>query len=337
MENEAGISPAPITDTRIKFALKAFENALGERSISAMPVVVEYIARIVRVDVRKKGEERIFRITRARADNQPDEEWNDVPRDAYALRDEFLKINSPGEALEFLAATGDFSPLHYEIGWSEFQLWQRFAYLVQEHEQLAVMMQSKEWTGELGEVLKALTGIYPSSFFNLPREPETSLEKRWREDPKFFAAIKEGERFDDQIKKELCSWFRKPSNKATSIEWIPEDDAITEDLLQKLQRGGSMMEFLLPRAKLRPVFLIQARYTLQAIAAAIYGDRANGVEYRQCCGCFSLFKLGSHKDKRYCDRARCKNRAHQKNRRANAKKQSDESTKADVTRKERAK
>jgi hypothetical protein len=36
--------------------------------------------------------------------------------------------------------------------------------------------------------------------------------------------------------------------------------------------------------------------------------------------CKALFKLGAHKEKKYCDRELCKNRAHQRNWRANARK-----------------
>jgi hypothetical protein len=37
-----------------------------------------------------------------------------------------------------------------------------------------------------------------------------------------------------------------------------------------------MIEYLVPREKLRPVLLIRPTFTLQAIAAAVFADRANG-------------------------------------------------------------
>jgi hypothetical protein len=77
-----------------------------------------------------------------------------------------------------------------------------------------------------------------------------------------------------------------------------------------------MIEYLVPRDRLRPVLLIRPEYTLEAIAAAIFADRANGVEYRTCKHCTELFRVGSHKDKMYCNTERCKNTAHQQRKRA---------------------
>jgi hypothetical protein len=307
---------------RIKNALDAFQNAPAERNISAMEVVVWYAARVGHVVHSRRGEEHVFRITREFTDDRIGEEWEDRPLNAYAVRDEFLGVTEWSEALEFLGSTGIFSPLEDSITWSEFQRWQRFARLVQEHDGLAATMQSDKWGGENGEVLKALTGIYPTSFFDAPAPPKSEMERKWRADPQIARMVRQGQAHQERRLRELCGWFREPPASAISIQWVPKSPEDKQRVRRKLHQGGAMLEFLLPQSALQPVLLIRPQTTLQAIAAAIYGNRIEGVEYRVCKMCNALFKLGSHREKKYCDRERCKNRAHQKNRRANAREKS---------------
>lgn len=311
------------TDTPLTLATKAIEalgSAPAERAISAMEVVIWYVAIVGRVEHYKRSEEHVFRITREFADGRRGEEWEEKPLNAYAVRDQFLAVREWSEALEFLGGTGIFSPLSDSITWSEFQRWQRFAHLVQEHDSLAATMRSDKWDGENGEVLKALTGIYQTSFFDIPQRPETELEAQWRKDPEIRRMIEEGEAHQGQSLRRLCAWFREPEAAATSIQWVPKPEVDKKALWRKLQAGGAMIDFLLPQNELQPVLLIRPKTTLQAIASAIYGDRIHGIEYRACEMCKALFKVGAHRERKYCDRARCKNRAHQKNRRANLKK-----------------
>jgi len=318
------------TDTPLtlaKKAVEALESAPAERAISAMEVVIWYVAIVGRVEHYKRGEEHVFRITREFADGRRGEEWEEKPLNVYAVRDHFLAVKEWSEALEFLGRTGVFSPLSDSITWSEFQKWQRLAYLVQEHDGLTAAMQGHQWGGEYGEVLKALTGLYQSSFFALPGEQGSEEERQWIErqkrlHPELGPLIEDGERFLERKRRELFTWFREPPGAACSVQWVPTDDADKKAVWRKLQAGGAMIEFLLPQSALKPVMLIRPSCTLQAIAAAIYGDRIHGMEYRACEMCKALFKVGAHKEKKYCDRETCKNRAHQKNRRANAKRKS---------------
>jgi hypothetical protein len=300
----------------MKEAMVAFERASSERAVSAMPVAVHYVARIGRVELAKCRDDYEFRITRTFEDGRKGEQWSDQSLNVFTVRDEFLKVKTPGEALDFLTATGEFYPLNDTIRWSEFKLWQRFTHLVQEHNELASAMKCGDRSGEHTEALKALTGIYPSRFFELPHNAESDLDKQWRNDPEIGEMIREGEALEVKCRRDLCAWFHNPAGEACSIEWIPKEGEINEDLTRKLQSGRAMIEFLLPREELRPVLVIRTRYTLQAIAAAIYADRIQGVEYRTCSVCNALFKVGAHKNKKYCDRERCKNTAHQRRRRA---------------------
>lgn len=317
-ENDKGESSEERT-TLLRNAIDAFQNAPSPHTISAMEVVIWYVAISGRVEHYKRGEEHVFRIRRALTDDGISENLEGKPLNAYAVRDEFLKVKAWSEALEFLGSTGAFLPLGDTLTWSEFQRWQRIAYLVQEHTELAKAMQRGDRSGELSEVLKAITGIYPSSFFDFPREPESALEAKWRADPKTRSMIEKGEALYEQKRHASWNWFREPPAQACSIQWVPKRKEDEQAVWNNLQRGGAMIEYLLPQEALQPVLLIRPGTTIQAIAAAIYGDRIHGVEYRVCKVCKSLFKLGAHKDRKYCDRERCKNTAHQRNRRANAK------------------
>jgi hypothetical protein len=140
---------------------------------------------------------------------------------------------------------------------------------------------------------------------------------RAMQNPEVANAVREGARLMKQQRRELETWFRQPPGNAWSIQWIPKSEQDEEAVIRKLRAGGAMIEFLLPRAALRPLLLIRPRFTLEAIAAAIFADNSNGVEYRACDACSALFKIGAHKDKKYCDEKRCKNTAHQRRMRAN--------------------
>jgi hypothetical protein len=325
------------TLTCLRNAINAFQNVPTEHAISAMAVVVWYVGIQRRFEHFKRGEEHFFRITHRLADGSRGEDMEGRVLNAYAVRDEFLKVKEWSGALEFLGSTGIFSPLGDTLTWSEFQRWQRFVYLVQEHNELATAMQSGWRAGEHSEILKALTGNYPSSFFDFPPMPESELEARWRAEPEMGPMIQEAESHLERKRRELWAWFREPPGAACSIEWVPHRVEDKQAIWHKLQAGGAMIEFLLPQSTLQPVLLIRPSNTLEAIAAVIYGDRIHGVEYRACEVCKNLFKLRAHKDKKYCDRESCKNTAHQRRRRAVAKARKIGSTEIRKTRKGRQK
>jgi hypothetical protein len=149
--------------------------------------------------------------------------------------------------------------------------------------------------------------------------------------------IQKGVAHQESKRRELYAWFREPPGAACSIQWVPKRDEDEQAVLRKLGAGGAMIEFLLAQNALKPVLLIRPSNTLQAIAAAIYGDRINGVEYRACEVCKSLFKLGAHSEKKYCNREQCKNTAHQRNRRAVAHEKAAAAKRKRITKKGRPK
>ena len=233
--------------------------------IDSMPVIVSYTAIVGRVEYFKRNEEHIFVQTRTLPD-QPKMQWEEVIENPYAIRDEFFKVGTVGQAVEFLQKTGVFSPLRQRLTWTEFQKWQRFARLVQEHNDLANAMRSNSWSGDCGEVLKALTGIYPCAFFdgcedslyvNVEpfRAPSTDPEasrrleeaaramheapnhEEWlsahkREVPELQVqeAGEKWEREKMQDRRALWQWFIKPP---VSIEWQTIDNESTQKIMSQ--------------------------------------------------------------------------------------------------------
>lgn len=304
--------------------MSAFHGNAAVGSISAMPVLIDYEATWGEFTLSKRGEEHVFRFM---VESEPVEEgnydapWKQSPLNADAILDNFQDAKTPTEALDFLNKTGLFSMLSVRFSWSYFRRWQRFAYLVQEHELLASTMRSAQWEGECGEVLKALSGDQTSTFFTGSElQPFTNAQldgrAQWLLDPKNAEQTKENQRIVDEERAELCAWFRQPPDKACSIEWIPKSDA-NRNAIDPLLEKGAMIEFLVPQEDMRPVLLIRPTNTLEAVAASIYADRIMGIEYRACEVCSELFELGSRGEKKYCSRERCKNTAHQRRMRAN--------------------
>lgn len=317
MNNPSVTGKGPSEIERMKSAMDALRSAPPERAISAMPVIVEYIAVVGRVDHYKRGEEHYFNITRSRQDGEPGEEWVEQLLNAHEIRREFLAIDADdwSGAYDFLSITGRFSPLGDTVTWSEFKQWQDFARLILEHKQLALAMEDGHRSGELAEVLKAISGDYATSFFSsserkISKEQLDQLESDIRRHPEIALTIQENQRKQGLARRELWTWFRRPPGAACSIEWFPKEKEDADAVLPKLQRGGAMIEFLLPRKALRPAFVIHPSTSLQAIAAAIFADFSNGVEYRTCDFCNSLFAVGNQKGKRFCNQAGCKNAAH---------------------------
>ncbi len=318
---------------RMQEAVAAFEVAPIEQPISDMQVVIVYTARIERVEPYTRGGEHVFQFTDRKKGDHTTIEWDELPRNVHAIRDEFLRIK-PGDvigALDFLSNTGLFSPLHREITLCEFQRWQQFARLVQEHNQLAAATNEAQRSGECTEVLRALTGesIFPSSFFDGCEIPQTpamiETNARMMLDPEVRSAVEEGRRFQERKRRELWRWFHQPP---CSIEWIPNNKEAEQKAMRHLQDRGFgpwMTDFLFPKQELRPVILIKPAYTLQAIAAAIYADRIRGVEWRKCAWekCPETFRVGSRKNQRFCIGKPCRENARSERKREEVRKQAE--------------
>jgi hypothetical protein len=326
------------SERRVKEVISAFTNT-KRRIISAMPIVVSYIATLGSVTRTVHSGEVVFVTSRTVPGS---ERWAELPLDVYSVRDEFLSVQGERQALDFLRATGEFLPGGDHISWINFKRWQRYAELVMERESLtsvlenAIARRSNRKTdpaGELSEVLKMLTGLYPHTYFGKRPQPLTeeelerlrrasaittatqeSAEMSYRE---CLAAIEASERSIENRQRELETWFREPPPQAYSIQWIPREP--DEELGRKMQHGGAMIEFLRIKQELEPVLLIRPTNTIEAIAAAIYAERIAGVRFGKCPGCNTRFEVNAHKDKTYCG-TKCKETVKKRRQRDLAKK-----------------
>jgi len=308
---------------RIKRAMATYQIEPDVGSISAMPILIEYEAEWLEYRHYMRGDEHVFDCTFRTGDEY------DLPSfvlektssflNASAILDDLQDAKTPLEVLAFLNKTGRFSLFDFRMTWSYFKRWKRFAYLVQEHDLLAAVVKSCSWSGECGEVLKSLSGDSPSTFFEgtelQPTAEGAEGLARWLLDPKNAERAQEDLRGLAEERAKLCLWFRQPPDDACSIEWIPKTEEDCETV-GPLVANGALIEFLVPQKDMRPVLFIRATNTLEAIAAAIYADRIEGIEYRACEVCSDLFEVGTRGEKKYCSRERCKNTAHQRRMRA---------------------
>lgn len=324
---EIGINANAERLERINRAMAAYQGYASARSISAMPVLISYEATWGEYKLSKRGDEYVFQFTIApeivREEGDYSSRWHYSYLNADAILGGFQTVKTPMEALDYLNQTGRFTMPIEEFSWSYFKRWQRFAYLVQEHDTLASAMLSGNRDGELGEALKALAGDRCSTFFDgtelKPIGTPAQLEEHSSSlvDPTNQTSGNQTRRMSADLS-QACDWFRQPPDRACSIEWVPKNETDAQTI-SPLVDQGAMAQFLLPQEAMRPILFIQPLNTLQAIAAVIYADRISGVEYRVCEVCSELFKVGSRSEKKYCSRERCKNTAHQRRMRATRK------------------
>jgi hypothetical protein len=302
--------------SEIERLMETFRVLPPERNISAMRVEVDYQAKLGPIELFKREDEHFFEFATdplcGEDVSSTGEDWELRSLNAYAVRDQFLSVKNWSEAYDFLSATGKFSPLSGTISWGQFQRWQDFARFALARTQLAsAMLQGHHANEEQAEALKALTGCSPSSFFAVQDERAATLEPSWLERK---IAAGHGDSLESGIQQEkvraLWSWFRRPEMRSCSIKWVPKREEGLDAIMPKLWTEVSMIEFLLPREALRPVFVIYPDNTLEAIAAAIFADCSNGLEYRTCEFCNELFRVGRQKNKRFCNQEKCKNAAH---------------------------
>jgi hypothetical protein len=115
-----GSTPGPTDAERATATLVS----TGPLTISAMPIVVSYFATIPRVRQVTRSGELVFVTTRwVDGTETAEESWEEALRDAYRVRDEFLKVSTEREALDFLRETGEFLPSGDPISWLHFKRW----------------------------------------------------------------------------------------------------------------------------------------------------------------------------------------------------------------------
>lgn len=312
---------------RLREAVDVRKSPPPEKSLSAMQVIVDYRIAPGSVTHTVRGEDHIFDVKVPFADD-----YEKKPVNAFALRDKFLCAQGWNVAFDFLRVMGPFSPVSDRITLKEFERWQEFTKLIlvkEKREALSSALRDGNRSGESAEVLTALTGLYPSSFFDGVgiREASEDAASTWEPahlTPEEAARIKQSEIEYEQRRvkrlKALCAWFRRPPENACSIRWVPKGPEEWKEALELLKAGRVLLdadarpgfEFSLPRTALMPVLVIEAQCSLQAIAASIYADYWNGVEYKKCPECGIVFRLGAGKRVgRWQEREHCSDKCKQ--------------------------
>jgi hypothetical protein len=100
------------------------EGTPAIRMLPAMPIEVIYDPMRVEVSYERTGEDIVYRFRYAKSVGYTENRLN-----AYQLRETFLGIRTPGEALDFLGLTGHFrahneDKVHESLTWNDFQRWQ---------------------------------------------------------------------------------------------------------------------------------------------------------------------------------------------------------------------
>jgi hypothetical protein len=316
--------------TRARAATEALLST-ASRIVSAMPVVVDYPATIH--SVRQIGaEDEILFVTSlwGESGDHPEQSWRVEHLDVYKIRDEFLALRTPREALNFLRETGRFLPGGTDVSWRDFERWQRYAEIVMERKQLIEFMKASfsqrstakiDPSGDLKQISLMLTGIYPHNYFGRSEQslsPETlaslrrsaeitsktphEAERNYRET--LNGMEKERDVAHDR-QRTLETWFYEPPDSACSIKFIPRHP--DEEFFRNIQRGGALLDYIHPLEDLIPVLVIKPACTVEAIAAAIYAERLAGIKCEKCPGCGFWFEVGSQQKKTYCSE-KCRER-----------------------------
>jgi predicted nucleic acid-binding Zn ribbon protein len=325
---------------QVQFARDTTQILLSttSRVVSAMPVVVDYPATLHSIRQVDKAEGVSF-VTNlwTKGSDHTEQNWKVEHLDAYKIRDEFLKVTTPRQALDFLRETGSFLPDGADVSWIDFRRWQRFAETAIEHTKLVEFMEASfsqkpteklDPSGELKQISLMLTGIYPHSYFgdskqSLSTEDSAKLrrsveitsenlreaERNYRE---ILESIEKGQAHTRDRQRTLETWFYEPPDFAYSIKFIPKNP--DEKLFRNIRRGGALVDYLHPREDLAPILVIKPACTCEAIAAAIYADRLAGVQSEKCPGCGHRFEVGSQKNKTYCS-DKCRERLKKRRRR----------------------
>jgi len=201
--------------------------------------------------------------------------------DPFAVRDAFVAVKDIPSALRFLSEAGIFWRFEV-ILWSQFQEWQQFFYWLRQSYEKAIR------SPEGARAWRTADGWKNEFFTELPRfPPEAELEIG----PKAMHKIEVADR---QRLLDLRRFALRPHRAAgdcVSIQWHQVDDK-TFKLCPPIKRFKGKDQ--------KPFLSIEAHDVVEAIAATIYADRCDGLEYDACKKCGKLFKVQSNHGQEFC-------------------------------------
>jgi hypothetical protein len=250
-----------------------------------------------------------FRFTQKTEEELLSCKYEDARALSRNLVDWFLAIQTPEDALQFLATTGNFlwdghrqdeAGYLQPLTWSEFKQWQSVIVDISTSG-FFVLRRSKE-TGEI-EV--------PESFLKNPIAQETFNGPDLTNERKLlFSSIPE-EILDGlnghQPIVELGSRYHPPPELTTAIEKLnakceAEKRSATPEELEKLKNLNPIDDFG-SKCSFECVLEARAYTTVEAMLIRIYVEQLEAIEYLKCKrpGCGKRFEKKFKHEKNYCD------------------------------------
>jgi hypothetical protein len=236
--------------------------------------------------------------------------------DPYAIRRAFEAIRNPDGAARFLNEAGNFWPF-IAITWKQFQEWQRFFGWLRVNPTVARNDPDgrKAWDAAVGrgsEFFSESDKDFTHSRF--PPEAQNEIG------PEDLRGIEGEDRQTLWALRRFVSHPQGPGSQARiSLGWFDTDVSYPpEDWESRRAKKVN------PDARV-PFLLVEAHNALEAIAATIYADHAQGMRYGRCKHCARLFKIESAHGQEFCAAPKhlgsspCKNAYLQSQRRLNEK------------------
>jgi hypothetical protein len=294
-----------------------FEGFQSEtRTIQALPVRIDYQSPRSEHFLRQRGSDWLLCSSAFEGRQNSAKTRQTTNLNPYAVRNEFETIEDEKEAVRFMSESGRFWPFH-NVLWSQFQEWQAFFRWLRT-EPVEAMKDSegkKAWdtAAGLGNSFFTLS----DAEFSRSRFPVDVIEDYgatgWRE-----IEIQDREQLFCLRRFALHPERPREGNRV-SLDWYdPSNEHPPEDWKARIKgkKKGAVWELYLH---------VEALNVVEAIAATIFADRANGTRFGKCKHCGKLFKIESGHGQTFCpapahlQTSPCKNAHLQFERRRNEK------------------
>jgi hypothetical protein len=249
-----------------------------ERILSGLPIRIDYQDLRYEYFCRPKEGDLLFDLPRREGEGRIRRSTN---LDPYAIRDAFEAVKDPTAALRFLSEAGRFWPFE-AILWSQFQEWQLFFRWLRLAPEKAMLSPEGQRAWLTADGFKNLF------FTDIPRFSPEAIQEIGPE------GMREIEVADRQRLIELRRFALKPERLhgyCISLEWHEVGDTSYKRCPPSKKFKGKDQ---------KPFLSIEAHNIVEAIAATIYADRCDGLEYEQCKRCGKLFKVNSKHGQEFC-------------------------------------
>jgi hypothetical protein len=261
------------------------------RSISALPVRIDYQSHRYEHFMRPVGDDWLLCFSQAKG------QWNSgtiretTNLDPYAIRDAFDSVETAEEATRFLSECGRFWKFE-QLLWSQFREWKSFfQWMRLDPKQACKTPEGKRAWDTAGGLGNSFFGQTDAEF-SRSRFPSDAIEEigpaRWRE-----IEIEDRHSLYD-LRRFALHPIRAHEGSQVSLSWYdPKDTNAPEDWKARRKR-------IAKGTGLEPFMRVEALCIIEAIAATLFADRADGLRYAKCKQCRRLFKIESDHGQQFC-------------------------------------